>query len=408
LNPASDGPTRPAGAPVSLGPPLLTRPFLLICLATGLFYLSFYLLLPVMPLYVAGLGGTSTQIGLIIGLFALTAMVLRPPSGWLIDARGTRPVLLVGMAIFLLASLGYILTPSVHAILALRLFHGVGMGLFPTAATVVVAELAPSDRRGEAMGWFGFANSLAFIAGPPAGLTLVDRAGYASFFLLAAVATGMGLVCILLLPAAAQRAGTIQRLPRPRDVFSVPALLPSVILLFLCFPYGVLAAFVPIIARGRGLANPGLFYAVYALAMLLVRAKAGEISDRRGRTAVIFPGMVLTALGLMVLGMTSGPMAILIGAAVFGAGFGMVQPTLMALTTDRVPAEERGKAMGTFYTAWELGIGGGAVGSGWLLNVTDFPVVLLSGAGIVLIGALLSLKARAPEGVGKKTAGIFS
>ena len=225
MNPASD---EPACVQALARPSLLTRPFLFICLATGLFYLSFYLLLPVMPLYVAGLGGTSTQIGLIIGLFALTAMVLRPPSGWLIDTRGTRPVLLAGMAIFLLASLGYILTPSVHAILVLRLFHGIGMGLFPTAASVVVAELAPSDRRGEAMGWFGFANSLAFIVGPPAGLTLVDRAGYTSFFLLAAGATGVGLVCILLVPVAARRAGASERLPRPRDVFSVPALrLPS-------------------------------------------------------------------------------------------------------------------------------------------------------------------------------------
>ena len=386
---------------MTAAPPLLTRSFLLICLATGFFYLSFYLILPVMPLYVAGLGGTSGQIGLIIGLFAFMAMILRPPSGWLIDTRGNRPVLLAGMAIFLLASLGYILTPTVHGILALRLFHGMGMGLFPTAATVVVAELAPPARRGEAMGWFGFANSLAFVAGPTAGLAVVGRAGYMTLFLLAAGAAAMGIVCILLLPQVGRGHVTTKRLPRLRDVFSRPALLPSSILLFLYFPYGTLVAFIPLIATGRGLGNPGLFYAVYALAMLLVRSKAGEISDRRGRAAVILPGMVVAALALMVLGLTSGPVGVLMAAAIFGVGFGMVQPTLMALTTDRVPAEERGKAMGTFYTAWELGIATGAAGSGWLLNITGFPVVLLTGAGIVLIGAVLSLRARPARGEGR-------
>jgi MFS family permease len=350
---------------------------------------------------VAGLGGTSSQIGLIIGLFAFMAMILRPPSGWLIDTRGNRPVLLAGMAIFLLASLGYILTPSVQGILALRLFHGMGMGLFPTAATVVVAELAPPARRGEAMGWFGFANSLAFVAGPTAGLAVVGGAGYTSLFLLAAGVAAMGIVCILLLPHVGRRPVAAKRLPRLRDVFSRPALLPSSILLFLYFPYGTLVAFIPLIATGRGLGNPGLFYAVYALAMLLVRSKAGEISDRRGRAAVIIPGMVVAALAMMVLGLTSGPVGVLVAAAIFGVGFGMVQPTLMALTTDRVPAEERGKAMGTFYTAWELGIAAGAAGSGWLLNITGFPVVLLTGAGIVLIGAVLSLRARPTRGEGR-------
>jgi MFS family permease len=68
----------------------------------------------------------------------------------------------------------------------------------------------------------------------------------------------------------------------------------------------------------------------------------------------------------------------------------------MALTADRVPLEERGKAMGTFYTAWELGIATGAVGSGLLLKVMDFPLMLLAGSALPATGALLSLKARTP------------
>ena len=377
-------------------PSLCTRPFVLVCFATGFFYLSFYLILPIMPLYVASLGGTSTQIGLIIGLFAFVAMFMRPLAGWLIDTRGNQKVLVVGMAIFLLASLGYILTPSVQGILALRLFHGMGMGLFPTAATVVVAELAPPARRGEAMGWFGIANSLSIVLGPTAGLAVVSRMGYATIFLLAAVVAALGLVCIGIgqLPRPTRKPARIARLPRPRDVFSRAALLPSSILLFLCLSYGSVISFIPIVATQRGLANPGLFFTVYAMAMLLVRSKAGEISDRRGRATVILPGMVIAAISLAILGVTSGPTGVLLGAAIYGVGFGCVQPALMALTTDRAPVEERGKAMGTFYMAWELGIAAGAAGSGRILNLTGFPAVLLIGSGLALIGAALSLNER--------------
>ena len=346
-----------------------------------------------MPLYVASLGGTSSQIGLIIGLFATMAMVMRPPSGWLIDRRGTRPILLIGMAVFLLASLGYIAARTVAPILALRLFHGIGMGLFPTAATVVIAELAPPTRRGEAMGWFGITNSIGLVVGPVVGPWIAAQLGFPVLFLLAAGTAGLGFACIFLVPAG-PRPIQASRPPRPGDFFSRAAVLPSLILLLLYIPYGTVVAFIPLVAKARGLENPGLFYMVFAVAMLLVRAKAGEVSDRRGRAAVILPGMILTGVSFLVLGRTFGPAGMLTGAAILGLGFGCAQPALMALTTDRAGPSERGKAMGTFYTAWELGIASGAAGAGWLLNVTDFATLFLVGAAVPLGGAFVALKAR--------------
>jgi MFS family permease len=170
--------------------------------------------------------------------------------------------------------------------------------------------------------------------------------------------------------------------------------LPSIILLLLYIPYGMVVAFIPLVATARGLENPGLFYAAFAVAMVLVRAKAGEMSDRRGRPAVIVPGTIVTGLSLLVFGMTTGPVGVLVGGAILGFGFGSAQPALMALTTDRVTPAERGKAMGTFYTAWELGIASGAAGAGWLLNITDFATLFLVGAAIPIGGACLALKAR--------------
>jgi len=373
--------------------PLLTTPFLLVCLATGLFYLSFYLLLPGLPLYVKGLGGTPAQLGLMFGYYASMAMLLRLPGGWLIDRRGSRPILLTGMAIFMLASLSYIAVGSVPAILALRLFHGAGMGLFPTAATVVVAELAPPERRGEAMGWFGFANSMAMILGPMVGAFVAQRLGFSPLFLVAAGSAALGLACLVPLPTRSVLPG---RGPvfRVRSLVSPAAVFPSALLLFLCAPYGTLMAFGPILAVHRGLGNPGLFFTVFAAAMLLVRAKAGEVSDRRGRIAAILPGMLLAAAGLACLALTDTPMLLLVGAGVYGLGLGGAQPALMALAADRVPLPGRGKAMGTFYTAWELGIASGSSASGWLLGSLAFPPVLLGCALLPAIGAFLSLGGR--------------
>ena len=378
--------------------PLFTRAFVVTCLAAFFFYLSFYLILPVMPLYVAAMGGTSVQIGLIIGLFAFTAMILRPPAGWIIDTRGHRLALIVGMGIFLLASLGYTLARSVEAVLVLRLFHGVGMGLFPTAATVVIAEVAPPVRRGEAMGWFGIANSLGLIFGPAAGTAVSSAVGFPLLFLLAAGVASLGLACILVLPRIGRELVRSTRAPRPQDFFCREAVLPSALLLFLYVPYGMIVAFIPILGADRGLSNPGTFYTVFALAVLAVRAKAGNLSDRRGRASVIIPGMLIAGIGFVVLALTSGPMGMLIGATGYGLGFGAVQPALMALTADRVSPANRGKAMGTFYAAWELGIMAGSTGAGFLLRAGNFPSVLMACAFMLLAGAALSVRARAAAG----------
>jgi predicted MFS family arabinose efflux permease len=91
-------------------------------------------------------------------------------------------------------------------------------------------------------------------------------------------------------------------------------------------------------------------------------------------------------------------LGLLAAAGILGVGFGCAQPALMALTTDRVAPEERGKAMGTFYFAWELGIASGAAASGWLLTVTGFGPLFTLGALIPCAGALLAFASRRPRG----------
>jgi MFS family permease len=246
------------------------------------------------------------------------------------------------------------------------------------------------------MGWFGIANSVGLILGPAVGMPIADGAGFRTLFLVAGGVALMGLACIGMLPRIGRVPAVIARPPRPQDFFSPAAVLPSVLLLFLYVPYGAMLAFIPIVAADRGLGNPGTFYTAFALAVLVIRSKAGHVSDRRGRPAVIIPGLLLAGVGFAILGLTSGRIWVLVGAAIYGFGFGSVQPALMALTADRVPPEERGKAMGTFYTAWELGIMTGSTGAGLLLEVADFPLMLLASSVIPMAGALLAFRACSP------------
>jgi MFS family permease len=376
---------RPAEAAAESRPRLLTGPFVLTCVASFFFFLSFYLLLPTLPLYAQEHGMGESEIGLIIGAFAFTALLVRPGVGRAIDRRGRRGILLLGTAVFLFSSLAYHFTRTVGSLLALRLLHGSGMGLFTTAASAVTTDLAPPERRGEAMGYFGMAANLAMAGGPAVGMWLIGDGAYGGLFL---TAGGVAALAVLLATGIPETlpAGAAPAVPGP--LFSRAALLPSGAMLSLCITYGAVVSFLPLLGQQVGMGNPGLFFTVYAVFLVLTRPQAGLLSDRVGRAAVILPGMALVAAAMGALALARGPGWLLLAGALYGIGLGAAHPALLALTTDRAAPTERGRAMATLYAALELGISSGSVLLGLLLASTSFPVMFGAAAAIAVAGAI--------------------
>lgn len=380
-------------APAMDRPLLFTRTFCLTCVSTFCFFASFYLLLAVLPLYVLAHGGDEAEIGLIIGVFALSAMCWRPVSGRIMDRQGRRAVLLTGAAIFLLSSILYHAARSVPALLLLRLFHGVGMGTFSTAATAIVSDVSPLPRRGEAMGVFGLAANLAMAVGPALGVSITRAWGFTALFLVSAAVAAAAILLPLPVPETLPHPSAPAAPGRfsPSAYFSRRALLPAAITFTLCVTYGCLMSFLPLYASRKGIGNVGAFFTVFALALAAVRTPAGGLSDRYGRLAVTGPGMIAVAAAVTAIGFTGSLLPLLGLAALYGAGFGTVHPALLALTADRARPEERGRGMATMLTAWELGISLGSVLMG-LLQASSFTAMFLAAGAVAGLGALLCLR----------------
>jgi MFS family permease len=325
------------------------------------------MLIPVMPLYAAHLGAGEGQIGLIIAVFAFSAMLLRPVTGELADRIGRYPLVLAGSAIFAAAATAYpVLGLSIPTLIAIRLFHGIGMGLGPTAGTVMVADLAPPHRRGEAMGLYGMAGNASLAIAPYLGAELLERGGFGPAF---AGSASLGLAALLVasrLPETRPRATGAHRPARSpaawlAGLFHAGALYPSLLVFALFFPYGAVFTFVPLFARQRAIASVGPFFTALALSAVAVRGLAGRLADRVGRRMVAAPSLALAGVALLVLARADSTPGLIAAAVLLGLGFGAAQPAILAMAADRVPPEARGRAVGTLYTAWELGIGSGAV-----------------------------------------------
>jgi MFS family permease len=356
-------------------------------------------------------GGSRAAVGLGIGAFSLTAVVLRPLVGRGIDRRGRRLFLAAAPAIVLATSVAFTATEAVAAVVVLRLVQGVAGACFYTAAATVATDLAPEGRRAEYLARFSLFLYGGLAIGPALGEAMVQGNGYRWAWLTAAASAVVALGIALCLPETGRAARVAPAgVARARVRFLHPAALgPGLVILTAAVGYTSITAFSALYARRIGMASSGPLYTTFAVVVIVVRLFAGRLADRRGRIAVALPGMGLCAGGMALLALQPEPALAFVGVAGFGAGFSLVFPALMALTVDRVPDAERGAAVGSFTAFFDVGSATGSYAVGAVSDRFGFGGGYGLPAGLCLVGtavlARLGRRARA-ESTAKAEAAI--
>jgi MFS family permease len=363
----------------------LFTPTLVACLAiTSAVHIAVYMLNTTLPLHMVALGASKTQVGLLFSVGSGVSMVMRPLVGGWIDRYGYRPVMLPG-ALILVTTL--LVLPTAHTpglFIALMAGLGAGNGLVSTGAGVLAAQASPPSRRGEALGIYYVATSLAFAVGPPLGFALYAAGGMRRCFL-GAAAIGVGIALLISsLRETTPTTGSDQRF----RWLSRRALPAAASVVAVNIGYSSIYAFLPLYAMASGLdGNLGWFYALFSICIIAGRLTLSRLSDRIGRARVIIPAMSATILSYLVLALPPRVPTLAVAAVLLGAGVAVFYPTLLALLVDRTPEAERGSAIGTLSGSFDLG---SVVGS-MLVGVTVERISYAAGFHVAAGGALLGL-----------------
>ena len=368
--------------------------FILLCLSTFLFFSSFNLIIPELPNYLQSIGG-GEYIGLIIGLFTLTAGISRPFSGKLTDTIGRIPVMIFGASVCFIMGFMYPLVDTVIAFLAIRLLHGFSTGFTPTGTSAYVADVVPAGRRGEAMGMIGLCSSLGMACGPAIGSTLANHASLRIMFYASSAAAIMSVIILAGMRETLENRKKFRPSMlhlRKKEIFEPAVLAPCIVLLFTTFSYGAVLTLSPEVSDSLGLENRGIFFLFFTIASVAVRFFAGKASDRFGRVPVLKVGAALLTLSMLLIGFAQSIFMFLLGGVLFGLSTGVSSPTVFAWTVDLSHEQHRGRGLATMYISLEAGIGFGAVISGWIYggNPANFPYAFGIGA-VLAAGALLYL-----------------
>jgi MFS family permease len=367
---------------------LLTRPFVLAVLTTLGAFLMIGMLLPVLPVYAKGpLGEGSVGVGLAVAAASPTALLVQPFAGRLGDRRGRRVLVISGPLVMAVSAAAYTLADDLWTLVALRLVSGAGEGLVFVGAATVINDLAPEERRGEAVSLYSLGVWGGLALGPLLGELVLGDGRYDAVWLTAAgcalLATLVALALPETRPAVADEAARINRLLHPA------AIGPGLVLVTALFGFAGFNAFVALYARDLGLGGAGVVFFLYSAIVIGIRIVGRRLPDQLGAKRASGTALVLLAAGLLTIGIWNEPLGLYVGAAVFAGGTALVFPALMTLAVSGAAPGERSSVVGTFTACADVGFALGALTLGGVASAVGYEGVFVTGALSALVGVLL-------------------
>ncbi|MEV0617792.1 MFS transporter [Nonomuraea sp. NPDC050404] len=363
--------------------PLLSRPMVLLGMTSLASMTSFYLLLPIVPLYTASSGSGDLGAGLSTGVTMLATVLMELIMPTFLGRYGYRVGMALGVLFLGVPSALLVLSSALPMVLATSLARGAGLAIVVVAGPALVAELAPAERRGEALGVYGVAVGIPAILGLPIGLWLVPLIGYGPVFL---AGTGLALLALIGIPWLPTGAAPVEQhggvLPALRNAGLAR---PVTVFATITLAAGVLLTFLPLAVPTGSQGTAATALLAHSCAMPLARWAAGRYGDRHGQSVLLVPAVLTAVIGMAGLVWLDNPYAVIVGAALFGAGFGASQNVTLALMFARSSPPEFGRMSALWNLAYDGGMGIGAVGFGLVAGPVGYPV------GFALIGAVLAL-----------------
>ena len=373
-------------------PKLWTKDFLIVSSANFFLFLTFYVLMVTLTIYTMdNFHASQAQAGLASSIFVLGAVLVRPIAGKKIDKIGRRKMLLGSLVLFLIASIGYFLVNSLSLLLIDRLIHGFAFGLATTATGTIAADIIPNERRGEGTGYFAMSTNLAMAFGPFIGLLITQHFSYSIIFYAASLFAAFSLVASLFMnvPEGEKGGSSPQKGFKISDYFEKRALPISIFIGFAGFTYSSILSYLTSFAKEMDLMDAAsFFFVVFAVFLLASRPFTGRMFDVKGENAVIYPSLLLFAVGMVILSQSHHGITLLIAGALIGVGYGTFQSSCQAISIKEAPPNRMGLATSTFYTMYDFGIGVGPFLLGFLIPFTGFKGLFMgmSILAFVLIG----------------------
>lgn len=306
------------------------------------------------PKFADFLGANAAVVGIVTGMFAITALSTRPIVGSAIGYFRKNRLLAMAIGFIAFAFVCYGFSNNITMIMIGRLIHGLGMGFTAPICLALASDALPETKMASGIGIFTLGQAVSTAVGPSIGLKLADIFGYNTTFFICAIIMSASLILALRLkitdPDRKERFKISYK-----SIVAPEVIIPAIIMLLLSGAYSCLNSFIVIYAGLSKVSSIGLFFTVYAISVLFTRPFSGRIADKYGLDKILIPSMLMFALSFLIISLSHSLTMFLISAVISAFGFGICQPAVQTLTMRLVSKERRGIAGNTQYIGVDTG-----------------------------------------------------
>jgi len=344
----------------------------------------------IMAMYAVYLGASLSLAGTLVGIFAITALVLRPFSGALADRVNKKYLLCISTLLMGLIMFTYPFINSIPVFIVVRILHGASFSIFLTVIVSTVASMIPKERMGEGIGYSSMVVVIAMAVGPATGLTIQANHGFSATLLIAASIVCICSLGMLFVPINTEtKKSDVKGRLSLKDLISVKLLPLALIVSFLAIFNSMTHAFLPLVGIERNITNIALFFLVSAICSILVRPVAGKLYDKKGLSFVLFPGFLAVAAGAVILAVASTIQFVVIAAVLFALGQSASQPSIQASIMKMMPPEKTGLAASTFFMGFDFGQGFGPMIGGNIADMWGYRAAFIFCGALMIVGMIV-------------------
>lgn len=365
---------------------LWTKEFVIVSFINFLVTLVFYLLMVTIAKYAVNeFHVSASTAGLVSSIFIIGALLGRLGGGRIISQLGSKKTLLYGVIAFLMTTFLYFIAVNITLLFIVRLMQGIAAGLVGTVTGTIIAQIVPAHRRGEGIGYFSLSLIIATAIGPYFGLLLLQKfGGFDVIFMINATLSiiVVGMFFLIKFPDyLTKMAGSSQTAQQEHTGFlskfiesrAVPI---SFVALFVGFAYSGVLSFMSLYTVEIDLEKiGGYFFLIYAVVVILTRPVTGKLLDARGANVVIYPCLLIFAIGMYLFSSAAASIVFIVAAILIGIGYGNFTSVAQAVAVKEVPHERMGLATSTFYIFYDFGLGFGPYLLGMLVPFIGYRAI---------------------------------
>jgi predicted MFS family arabinose efflux permease len=366
--------------------------YIKVWLANFMIFFSFMLVTPLLPIYLSETFAADKHvIGVVLSGYTLTALLVRPFSGFIVDSYPRKQVLLICFFLMFIFFAGYLVAGSLLLFAIVRTLHGAPFGATTVANSTVAIDVLHPSRRAEGIGYYGLSNNIATAISPSVAIYIYQLThNFDLIFAISMAVAGIGLIINSTVKLEKRELIKDKKVISLDRFFLLKSWSQSLTMVCFAFSYGILSTYIAIYGKEQlGITSgTGLFFLLMSLGLICSRLIGNRTLSKGKIVENASIGILISLVGYFIFAAVNNSFGYYSAAIIIGLGNGHMFPAFQTMFINLAPHTQRGTANSSLLISWDVGVGLGILIGGIVVEYFGYGASFWVSAIINLLGVV--------------------